>query len=71
MLHQKWKENYQEKDPDQIRKDIEMREENWEEIQENSKWENRDGWRYLCNSLPISLETRMMMITYNARKRHH
>ena len=28
---------------DPIRKDIEMRGKNWEEIQENKKWENRDG----------------------------
>ena len=35
---------------DQIRKDIEMRAENWEDIQENRKWENREGWRFLCNS---------------------
>ena len=28
---------------DQIRKNIEMRGENWEETQENRKWENRDG----------------------------
>ena len=41
---------------DQIRKDIEMRGENWEEIQENRNWENRDGWRFLCNSQPIFLE---------------
>ena len=27
---------------DQIRKDIEMRGENWEQIQENRKWEHRD-----------------------------
>ena len=26
----------------QVRRDIEMRGENWEE---NRKWENRDGWR--------------------------
>ena len=25
---------------------IEMREEDWEETQENSKWENRDSWRF-------------------------
>ena len=24
--------------------------ENWEEIQENRKWENRDGWRFFYNS---------------------
>jgi hypothetical protein len=35
---------------DQIRKDIEMRE-------ENRMWENRDGWKFLCNSRPVSLET--------------
>ena len=28
---------------DQIRKYVEMRRQKWEEIQENSKWENRDG----------------------------
>jgi hypothetical protein len=31
---------------DRIKKDVEMRGENWEEIQDNSKWENRDGWRF-------------------------
>ena len=40
---------------DQIRRD--MRGENWEEIQEDRKWENRDSWRFLCNSQPIPLET--------------
>jgi hypothetical protein len=28
---------------DQIRKDLEMRGKNWEEVQKNRKWENRDG----------------------------
>ena len=41
---------------DQIRNDIEMRGGLLEEIQEYSNWENRDGWRFLCNSRPISLE---------------
>ena len=41
---------------DQIRKDIEMRGENWEEKQENRKWENRDGWRFHCNIRAIHLE---------------
>ena len=27
-----------------------MRGENWKEIQENRKWENKYGWRFLCNS---------------------
>ena len=40
---------------DQIRKDIEKRGKNWEEIQENRKWENRDGCRFVSNSLSISL----------------
>ena len=39
---------------------IEMRGKNWEEIQENRKWKNRDGWRFPCNSEPISLG--MMMV---------
>ena len=42
---------------DQIRKDIEIGGENWKEVQENRKWENRDGWRFLCYSRPIHLGT--------------
>ena len=42
---------------DQIRTYIEMRGGNWEEIQENRKWENRDSWKSLYNTWPISLET--------------
>ena len=38
---------------DKIGKDIEKRGENWEEIQENRKG---DGWKFFCNSQPISLE---------------
>ena len=41
---------------DKIRKDIEMRGENWEEIEEK-RTKNRDGWRFLCYSQPIYLET--------------
>ena len=41
---------------DQIRKDIEIRGENWEQIQENRKWENKDGWRFLYSTPSISLE---------------
>ena len=41
---------------DQIRKDMEIRGENWEEIQDNRKWKNRGGWIFLCNSRPKSLE---------------
>ena len=44
MLHTKQRENGHEVDPepwiDQIRKDIEMRKKNWQETQENKKWEN-------------------------------
>ena len=40
-----------------------MRGENWEETR---NWENRDFWRFLCNSGPISLEMtyelKMMMM---------
>ena len=32
---------------DQIRKDIETGGENCKERQENRKWNNRDGWRFL------------------------
>ena len=33
-----------------IRKDVELRGENWEKMQENRKWENRDGWIFLCTN---------------------
>ena len=39
---------------DEIRKDIEKRGDNWEEIEENSKRENREGWRFVYNSPPMS-----------------
>ena len=39
-----------------LRRYIEMRGETWEEIQENRKWEIRDGWRFLCNSRCIPLK---------------
>ena len=62
MLHTKMEEKQPRGRPrtrwiDQIRKDIEKRRENWEVIQENRKWENRDNWRILFSSLPITLET--------------
>ena len=41
---------------DQIRKHIEMIGGNSREIQENRKWVNRDGCRFLCNKSPILLE---------------
>ena len=41
---------------DQISKDIKIRGENWEEIQENRKWENRYFWVFRCYSRPISSE---------------
>jgi hypothetical protein len=30
-----------------IKRNIEIRGGNWNEIQENRKWENRDSWRFL------------------------
>ena len=38
------------KTENQIRTDIEMKGTNWEEIEKNYKWENRDGWRFLHKS---------------------
>ena len=38
---------------DQIRKDIEKREGNWDEVEAKRKWENRDSWGYLCDSRDI------------------
>ena len=58
-LRKFYTQNWREKRPrgrpqtkwvDQIWKDIEMRGENWYEIQENRKWGNRDSWRFLCKS---------------------
>ena len=54
-ITQKQRENEQEQDPKpdgqtKLEKDIEIKGENWEEIEENGKWEDRDGWRFLCNS---------------------
>ena len=40
---------------DKIRKDLEMRDENRKEMPENR--ENRNGWKFLFNRAPISLET--------------
>ena len=34
---------------DQIRKNLEIRGENQEEMQENRMWENRGGWRFFYN----------------------
>ena len=62
MLHtNEWRENDQEEDLEldgqtKLKKDLEMRGGNQEEIQENRKWENRDGLRFLCNSQPIPLK---------------
>ena len=35
-----------------------MRGENWKEIQENRKWENRDDLRFLGNSQPPNYKNR-------------
>ena len=49
---QKWKENdrgrLRTRQIDHIRKGIEIKGEKWEEIQENRKWGNRNGWKFLC-----------------------
>ena len=49
MLHTKWREYDQQEDPElgKITTDIELRGENWEEIQEDRSWDNRNGWRFL------------------------
>ena len=39
---------------DQIRNAMEMRGENWEEMQETRR--NRVGWRFILNNRPIFLE---------------
>jgi hypothetical protein len=53
LLHTRMEEKQSRGRPNgytKIKKYIEMRGENGEEIQENRKWEKRDGYRFLCNS---------------------
>ncbi|PSN33761.1 hypothetical protein C0J52_21677 [Blattella germanica] len=42
---------------DQVRKDIEKRDQDWIEMQITEVWMDRDDWRFLCNSRPKRLET--------------
>ena len=35
---------------DQIREDIEKRDQDWMEMQITEEWKDRNSWRFLCNS---------------------
>jgi hypothetical protein len=42
---------------DQVQRDMEKRGKKWTQVQQHREWEDRDRWRFLCNSLPKELET--------------
>jgi hypothetical protein len=41
---------------DQVKRDMEKRGKKWTQMQQDRKWEDRDRWRFLCNSRPKELE---------------
>jgi hypothetical protein len=42
---------------DQVMRDVEKREMKWTQVKQDREWEDRDRWRFLCNSRPKKLET--------------
>jgi hypothetical protein len=36
---------------------MEKRRKKWTQVQQDREWEDRDRWRFLCNSRPKELET--------------
>jgi hypothetical protein len=46
---------------DQFKNDINIKGGNWEEISENRKWENTDGWKFVCNNLSLSFVNNLKM----------
>jgi hypothetical protein len=42
---------------DQVKRDMEKRGKKWTQVQQDREWEDRDRWRFLCNSRPKELET--------------
>jgi hypothetical protein len=37
--------------------DVEKRGKKWTQVEQDREWEDRDRWRFLCNSRPKKLET--------------
>jgi hypothetical protein len=42
---------------DQVMRDVEKRGKKWTQVKQDREWEDRDRWRFLCNSRPKKLET--------------
>jgi hypothetical protein len=42
---------------DQVKRDMERRGKNWTQVQKDREWEDRNRWRFLCNSQPKEMET--------------
>jgi hypothetical protein len=38
-------------------RDVEKRGKKWMQVKQDREWEDRDRWRFLCNSRPKKLET--------------
>jgi hypothetical protein len=41
---------------DQVMRDVEKRGKKWMQVKQDREWEDRDRWRFLCNSQPTKLE---------------
>jgi hypothetical protein len=42
---------------DQVMRDVEKRGRKWTQVKQDREWEERDRWRFLCNSRPKKSET--------------
>jgi hypothetical protein len=42
---------------DQVKRDMERRGKKWTQVQKDREWEDRNRWRFLCNSQPKEMET--------------
>jgi hypothetical protein len=42
---------------DQVKTDMENKRKKWMQVKQDRECEDRDRWRFLCNSLPKELET--------------
>jgi hypothetical protein len=42
---------------DQVMRDVEKKGKKWTQVKHDREWEDRDRWRFLCNSRPKKLET--------------
>jgi hypothetical protein len=42
---------------DQVMRDVKKRGKKWTQVKQDREWEDRDRWRFLCNSRPKKLET--------------